>query len=90
MLSMEDRLECEIRVDRERLEEVSEFKYLGFVLNQSGSDDVECRRKIVSGRKVEGTIRFLVNDRGLQLECVRVLHEGLLVPVLLYGSETMT
>ena len=31
----------------------------------------------------------LVNTRSLQLECVRVLHESLLVPVLTYGSETM-
>ena len=27
--------------------------------------------------------------RGLQFECARVLHEGLLVSVLFYGSETM-
>ena len=41
-------------------------------------------------RSVAGAMISLVNARGLQLECVRVLHEGLLVPVLLYGSETMT
>ena len=29
----------------------------------------------------------LVND--LQLECARGLHEDLLLPVLMYGSETM-
>ena len=29
-----------------------------------------------------GAIRSLVNARGLQLECARVLHETLLVPVL--------
>ena len=32
---------------------------------------------------------FLVNVRGLQLECPRVLHETLLEHVLIYGSETM-
>ena len=31
----------------------------------------------------------LVNARGLQLECARVFHETLLVPVLIYGSEIM-
>ena len=36
-----------------------------------------------------GAIRSLVNARDLQLECARVLHETLLVPVLIYGSETM-
>ena len=35
------------------------------------------------------TIRSLVNTRGLQLECARVLHKSLLVPTLMYGSETM-
>ena len=28
-------------------------------------------------------------DRDFQLECARVLHETLLMPVLIYGSETM-
>ena len=32
---------------------------------------------------------LLVNARSLQLECARVLHESLLVPVFTYGSETM-
>ena len=36
-----------------------------------------------------GAIRSLVNARDLQLECARVLHETLLVPVLIYGSETI-
>ena len=35
-----------------------------------------------------GATRSLVNARDLQLKCVRVLHETLLVPVLMYGSET--
>ena len=39
-------------------------------------------------RIAEG-IRSLVNVRGFQLECAMVLHESLLVPVLMYGSETM-
>ena len=44
---------------------------------------------MTSGRKVVGLIRSLVNGRVLQLECAKVLHERLLVPVLLYVSETM-
>ena len=34
-------------------------------------------------------LKFLVNARALQLECARALHEPLLMPVLLQGSETM-
>ena len=36
-----------------------------------------------------GLFRFPVNARDLQLECARVLHETLLIPVLMYGSKTM-
>ena len=44
---------------------------------------------VVSGRKIAGAIRSLVNARSLQLQCAMVLNESLLVPVLTYGSETM-
>ena len=56
------------------------------VLDKSGTDGAECNRKVASGR-VAGAIRSLVNARDLQLECARVLHETLLEPVLMYGSE---
>ena len=49
----------------------------------------QCSRKAASGRRVSGAIRSLVNARGLKRESVWVLHETLLVPVLMYGSETM-
>ena len=52
-------------------------------------DGAKCRRKIASRRKVAGTIRYLGNTRSLQPGCAKMLHEGLLVPVLLYGSETI-
>ena len=44
---------------------------------------------MASGRKVADALRYLVRARDLQLECVRALHEKLLVPVLMYGSETV-
>ena len=44
---------------------------------------------MASGRRVSGAIRFLVNARDLLLACAKVLYETLLVPVLMYSSETM-
>ena len=60
---------CEVHVDWIRLEHISEFKYLGYVLDESGTDRAECSRKVASGRRVVGAIRSLVNARDLQLEC---------------------
>ena len=39
--------------------------------------------------RVAGAIRSLVNARDMQLECARVLYETLLVPFLMYSSETV-
>ena len=35
------------------------------VLDESGTDDAECRRNVVSGRRVAGAIRSLENARSL-------------------------
>ena len=82
ILGREQGLECQACVGGIRVEHVSEFKYLGSVLDESGTDEAECNRKVASGRRVAGVIRSLVNARSLQLDCARVLHESFLVPVL--------
>ena len=43
------------------------FKYLECVLDESGIYSTEWCKKVVSRRKVVGTIRSLVNARNLQL-----------------------
>ena len=58
-------------------------------MGESSTDEAECNRKVVSGSRVAGAIRSLVNAKDLQLECAGVLHETLFVPVLMYCSETM-
>ena len=58
-------------------------------MDESSTDEAECSRKVASKRKVAGAFRSSVNARSLQLECARLLHESLLMPVLTYGSETM-
>ena len=48
---------------------MSEFKYLGCVLDESGTDEAECHRKVVSERRAAAAIKSLVNSMDLQLEC---------------------
>ena len=82
-------MQCEAHIDGIRLEHVSEFKYLGWVLDELGTDVAECSRKVASGRRVAGAIRSLANGMDLLRECARVLYQSLFIPVLTYGSETM-
>ena len=72
LLGGEEDLKCEVWVDWVRLEHVSEFKYLRCVWEESGTDEAECCREMVSVRRVAGAIRSLVKAWGLQLECARV------------------
>ena len=68
VLNGEDGLECEVHVDRIRLEHVSEF-----------TDGEEYSRKVSSGRRVAGVIKSLDNAIYLQFECtlfVLVLMDG--------------
>ena len=51
--------EYEVCVDGIHLEHASEFKHLA--LDESGTDEAECRRKVASGRRVAGAIRSLVS-----------------------------
>ena len=85
LLGGEEGLECEVYVK----EYVLEFKYLGFVLDESGTNEAEGSRKVASGWRVTGVIKSLLNARSLQFGCAKVLQESFLVPVLTYGSETV-
>ena len=60
-------LECELLVNGMGLEHVSEIKYFLYFVDKSGTDEVECRRKVASGRKVTGAIKSLVKAGGLHL-----------------------
>ena len=66
-----------------------DLKIWGMFFDESGTDEAECSRKVARGRRVAGAIRSLVNAWDLLLECARVLHETLLVPVFMYVSEKM-
>ena len=55
---------------------MSEFKYLGCVLDELGTNESESCWKVASGMRVAGTIRSLVDARGLQLECARKKEKG--------------
>ena len=66
-------------------------------MDESGTDEEECGRKVASGSRVAGAIRSLVNTNYLPLECAQIFLvpflgtflETFLVHVLIYVSETM-
>ena len=45
----------EVWVNRNQVEHVSDFMYLGFVIDELGKDEYECCGEVASGRKVTDT-----------------------------------
>ena len=45
---------------------------MGCVLDESGTDEAWCSRKVVSGRRIAGAIRSLINARSLLPKRARV------------------
>ena len=58
-------------------------------MDESGTDSAKSCRKVGSGKKVEGVIRYFVNIIIFQLDYAMVLHQSLVVPVLMYESEAV-
>ena len=79
-------MECEFCVGGMRLKPILEFKYLRCVLDESETDEAECRRKVKCDRGLY-VLLGLVNGSCLELECAMVLHGSFLVSVLMYCSE---
>ena len=48
MLGEKEKFECAVCVDGRILGYVSEFKYLGCVVDESGTDEAEFRRKVAN------------------------------------------
>src|SRR5678816_3523316 len=46
MVVSEDSPQYEVMLDGEQLKQVSEFKYLGYMLDEKGTDDAGCSRKV--------------------------------------------
>ena len=88
VLGSEDGLNFEVLVIGTWLQHETEFEYLGCALDESATDDAECRMKVVSGRRVAGDIKSMIKAKGLQFEFEKVVHEALLTSVL-YGSEKL-
>lgn len=45
--------------------------------------------KVMQCRKVPGAIKAILKTKGFRLEFARLLHENMLIPTLVFGSNTL-
>ncbi|MEL7177812.1 MAG: reverse transcriptase domain-containing protein [Pseudomonadota bacterium] len=82
--------ECYITMNGERLEEVSEFKYLGTVLSKYGDMEKEVKERVMQGKRVDGTLESIMRNKKVGLNVKKGLRDSIVLPTLTYGSETWT
>lgn len=59
------------------------------LISKDGIGKAEGEGRVMQGRRVGGALRALLNCRNLSAECAVSLHDGLLVPAIMCGCETL-
>uniref|UniRef100_A0A3B3HTA8 Reverse transcriptase domain-containing protein n=1 Tax=Oryzias latipes TaxID=8090 RepID=A0A3B3HTA8_ORYLA len=73
------------------LAEVDKFSYLGSTISNSGSIDTEISKRIQSAASAFGKLRSrLWDQRGIHLKTKIKVYRAIIMPTLLYSSETWT
>ncbi len=70
------------------MEEVNEFKYLGYIFCKYGSMEGEIRERAIQGRKVIGSLGRVMRERTLSREVKKALRDSIIVLTVAYASET--
>ncbi len=81
---------CRIMLGSEKMEEVSEFKYLETVLCKHGGMEGEIRERVMKGKSVVGSLAGVMKGRNVSMDVKRGLRNSILLPTLTYGSENWT
>uniref|UniRef100_A0A8C6MJY5 Reverse transcriptase domain-containing protein n=1 Tax=Nothobranchius furzeri TaxID=105023 RepID=A0A8C6MJY5_NOTFU len=83
-----ERVACQLRVGREVLPQVEEFKYLGFLFTSEGRRDWEIDRRIGSASAVMRMVsRSIMVKRELSQKARLSIYWSIYVPILTYGHE---
>ena len=81
-------LDMGIRIGRMRIEQVDCIKYLGVVISAEGDGRQEFGHRLKEGNRALGGVREVWKRGGMSLEMKRRVYESIVIPKVMYGSET--
>ena len=67
---------------------MNEVVYWGSMFSRDGRYEMDVERRIAAGNKVNGALAALMRRRNVITAARLAVHNAVLVPTLLYGSET--
>ena len=78
------------QIDRETVETVSDFIFLGSKITADGDRSHEIKRHILLGRKVMTNLDSIFKSRDITLPTTVCLVKAMVFPVVMYGCESCT
>ena len=77
-------------IDRETVEMVADFIFLGSKITADGDCSHEIKRRMLLGRKVMGNLDSIFKSRDITLPTKVHVVKALVFPVVMYGCERWT
>ena len=78
------------QIDRERIETVTDFIFLGSKITADGDCSHEFKRRLLHGRKVMTNLDSILKSRDITLSTKVHLVKTMVFPVVTYGCESWT
>ena len=77
-------------IDREKMEPVTDFVFLGSKITADGDCSHEIKTCLLFGRKIMSNPDSLLKSRDITLPTKFCLVKGMVFPVVMYGYESWT
>ena len=84
----EDGARLNVMLNGEAFEKVDQFKYLGSVIAANGGVEADVHHIVNEGYKVLAAVKGVMENKGLGMNVEKVLYEKVVVPTVMYGSES--
>ena len=78
------------QIDRETIETVSDFIFLGSKITTYGDCSHEIKRRLLLGRKTMTNLESILKSRDITLSTKVHLMKAMVFPVVMYGCESWT
>ena len=75
------------QIDRETMETVTDFLFLGSKITADGDSSHEIKRHLLLGRKVITNLDSILKSRDITLPTKLCLVKNMVFPVVMYGCE---
>ena len=78
------------QIDRDTVETVADFIFLGFKITADGDCSYEIKRCLLLGRKVMINLDSILKSRHITLPTKVHLVKAMVLPIVMYGCESWT